>query len=179
MVWRYGERYCGVSVSSTCPASTRLCGGREKGSASSRPFVVQGVLAHLVDDRTISLSSLPGPVILDLPQSSLPRCNPQSPLLQEHSTAVGQVSCKSVIHLVRHVLISLTNFLQQRACAFAAAGPIGHTSKLQYASLDSISLVGVWICIKGYIKYILQRKSKVKLITFINVCMQLNIGIFR
>ncbi len=105
-----------------------------------------------------SLSSLPGPVILDLPQSSMPRCNPQSPLLQEHSTAVGQVSCESVIHLVCRVLISLTNFLQQRACAFVAAGPIGHTSKLQYASLNSISLIFVSFIAEVGVLHLIQRQ---------------------
>ncbi len=52
-------------------------------------------LAHLVDNRTAFHLVTSGSGDFGLPQSRLP-----SPLLQEPSTAVGQVLCDSVIHLV-------------------------------------------------------------------------------
>ncbi len=65
----------------------------------------------------------------ELPQLSLPRHTLQSPLPQEPSTAVVQVFCETVIHLVCvlsvSLALSLSSFPQQKPRTSASAGSVG------------------------------------------------------
>ena len=90
------------------------------GGGAPRLVRCLGGLARWVDDRTAY--SLVTSESGDPRTASVENCLiriPQSPLLREPSTAVGQVLCESVIRLVHRLLVS--PWLPS-----ASAGPNGH-----------------------------------------------------
>ena len=107
-----------------------------------------GGLARWVDDHTtfplmISRSGDSG-----LPQSSLPIRTQPSPLLQEPSTAMGQVLCESVIRLIGHVLVYRSNSPQLRSRAFTSASSIIHPRP--YSNHTAI----ISVCVHSFIQVV-------------------------
>ena len=107
------------------PLALCLRGGGRAGSCHARSLF--SGLARRVDDRTMFplMTSRSGDS--GLPQSNLPVRTPQSPLLQEPSTAMGQVLCESVIRLIRRVLVYRSNSPQLRLRALTSPSSIVHS----------------------------------------------------